>query len=87
MLDQYNRAYLYTGERHEQIPVAITVELVFDGIEEMGWTSETVHDEEFVAEEHRKFREAGWTVITTATPGSAQLFAEPGKEEDASREA
>jgi hypothetical protein len=47
---------------------------VFEGIEEMGWTRETAYDEEFVAEKHRQLREAGWTVITTGTPGSGQLL-------------
>jgi hypothetical protein len=66
--------YVYTGDGHALIPVAIAVERVFDGIEEMGWTRETAYDEEFVAEKHRQFREAGWTVITTGTPGSADLL-------------
>ncbi len=74
MLDQLNRAYRYTGDGHERIPVAIAVERVFDGIEEMGWTRETAYDEEFVAEKHRQLREAGWTVITTGTPGSGELL-------------
>lgn len=74
MLDQHNRAYRYTGDSHVQIPVALAVERVFAGIEEMGWTRETTYDEEFVAEKHRQFREAGWTVITTATPGSGDLL-------------
>lgn len=73
MLDQHNRAYRYTGESHVQIPVALAVEWVFEGIEEMGWTRETAYDEEFVAEKHRQLREAGWTVITTGTPGSGEL--------------
>lgn len=74
MLDQYNRAYVYTGESHVQIPVAVAVEVVFEGIEEMGWTRETVYDEDFVAEKHRQLREAGWTVISTGTPGSGELL-------------
>lgn len=74
MLDQHNRAYMYTGESHVQIPVAVAVELVFEGIEEMGWTRETVYDEEFVAEKHRQLREAGWTVISTGSPGSGELL-------------
>jgi hypothetical protein len=74
MLDQYNRAYRYTGDSHVRIPVALAVDLVFEGIEEMGWTRETAYDEEFVAEKHRQLREAGWTVITTGTPGSGQLL-------------
>lgn len=76
MLDQHNRAYLYTGERHVQIPVALAVEQVFDNIEEMGWTRETAYDEEFVAEKHRQLRAAGWTVISTGTPGSGELLRE-----------
>ena len=71
MLDQHNRAYRYTGKDHIQIPVALAVEWVFDGIEEMGFDRETRYDEEFVAEKHRKLREAGWTVISTAAPSSA----------------
>jgi hypothetical protein len=76
MLDQHNRAYRYAGDGHLQIPVAVAVERVFEGIEEMGWTRETAYDEEFVAEKHRQFREAGWTVITTGTPGSSELLRE-----------
>jgi hypothetical protein len=86
MLHQHNRAYRYSGEGHVRIPVAAAVEAVFEGIEEMGWSRETIYDEEFVAEKHRKLREAGWTVITTGTPGSGELldalddgpFASPG---------
>lgn len=74
MLDQYNRAYRYTGEGHVRIPVAVAVERVFEDIEEMGWTRETAYNEEFVAEKHRQLREAGWTVITTAAPGSGELL-------------
>jgi len=74
MLDQFNRAYFYTGDGHARIPVAVAVEHVFDGIEEMGWTRETAYNEEFVAEKHRQLREAGWTVITTGTPGSEELL-------------
>lgn len=76
MLDQNNRTYLYTGEDHVQIPVAVAVERVFEGIEEMGWTRETAYDEEFVAEKHRLLREAGWTVISTGAPGSGELLRE-----------
>jgi len=68
MLDQHNRAHRYTGDGHVQIPVALAVDLVFEGIEEMGWTRETAYNEEFVAEKHRKLWEAGWTVITTELP-------------------
>lgn len=74
MLDQHNRAYRYDGERHVQIPVAVAVDLVFEGLEEMGWTRETRYDEEFVAEKHRQLREAGYTVITTAAPGSGEML-------------
>lgn len=49
---------------------------MFEGIEEIGWTRETADNEEFVAEKHRELREAGWTAITTATPGSSQLLRE-----------
>ena len=66
-LDQTNRAYRYTEDGYVQTPVALAVESVFDGIEEMGWTRETRYDEEFVAEKHRLLAEAGWTVISTAT--------------------
>ena len=59
-----------------QIPVALAVEWVFDGLEEMGFDRETRYDEEFVAEKHRKLREAGWTVISTAAPSSAELATE-----------
>ena len=52
------------------------IERVFEEIEEMGWTRETAYNEEFVAEKHRQLREAGWTVITTGTPGSAELLRE-----------
>jgi hypothetical protein len=76
MLDQHNRAWRYTGDGHVQIPVALAVERVFEEIEEMGWTRETAYNEEFVAEKHRQLREAGWTVITTGTPGSAELLRE-----------
>jgi hypothetical protein len=75
-LDQDNRAYRYTGDGYIQIPVALAVEQVFDGIEETGWSRETRYDEEFVTEKHRKMRGAGWTVISTAAPGSAELLAE-----------
>lgn len=76
MLDQYNRAYRYDGTGHVQIPVALAVERVFEGLEEMGYSRETRYDEEFVAEKHRKLREAGYTVITTAAPGSGELMDE-----------
>jgi len=74
MLDQHNRAWRYTGESHVRIPVAVAVERVFEDLKEMGWTRETPYDEEFVAEKHRRYREMGWTVITTATPGSDDLL-------------
>lgn len=73
MLDQRNRAYRYAGDGHVQIPVAIAVDRVFEGLEEMGWTRETRYDEEFITEKHRRWREAGWTLISTAAPGSAEL--------------
>jgi hypothetical protein len=76
MLDQHNRAYRYTGDGHVRIPVALAIDHVFAGIEEMGWSRETAYDEEFVAEKHRQLREAGWTVITTAAPGSGELMRE-----------
>lgn len=76
MLDQYNRAYRYDGTGHVQIPVALAVERVFEGIEEMGWSRETRYDEEFVAERHRKLRDAGYMVITTGAPGSGELMDE-----------
>ena len=75
-LDQANRAYRYTGNDYVQIPVVEAVDLVFDGIEEMGWTRETRYDEEFVAAKHRLFRDAGFTVISTASPSSAELLRE-----------
>jgi hypothetical protein len=88
MLDQLNRAYRYIGEDYVQTPVAIAVGLVFEGIEEMGWSRETAYDEEFVSEKHRQLREAGWTVITTAAPGSGELMRELEelKEDDVSDE-
>ena len=75
-LDQLNRAYRYTGDDYVQIPVVEATDWVFDGIEEIGWTKETRYDEEFVAEKHRLLREAGWTVISTASPNSAELLRE-----------
>lgn len=59
-----------------QFPVATAVDEVFDEIEEMGWTRETKYDEEFVARKHKALREAGWTVITTGTPGSGELLSQ-----------
>lgn len=72
-LDQNNRAYRYTGDGYLQIPVAVAIEMVFDGIEEMGWTRETKYDEEFVLEKHRQLRDAGWTVISSASPFEEKL--------------
>lgn len=73
-LDQANRAYRFTGDGYIQIPVAVAVDQVFSGIEDMGWSRETKYDEEFVARKHRALREAGWTVITTGAPGSGELL-------------
>lgn len=54
-------------------PGGVAVDRVFEGLKEMGWTRETHYDEEFVAEKHRQLREAGWTVITTASPLEREL--------------
>jgi hypothetical protein len=78
VIDQNHRTYVYNGDTYDLIPVALAVERVFEGIEEMGWTRHTRYDEEFVTEKHRQWREAGWTVITTASPleaGLADAFA------------
>ncbi len=75
-LDQLNRAYEYTGKGYLQIPVATAIDRVFARIEETGWTRETRYDEEFVAEKHRLFAEAGWTVISTGSPGSDEILQE-----------
>jgi hypothetical protein len=56
--------------------VALAIDHVFAGIAEMGWSRETAYNEEFVAEKHRRLREAGWTVITTGAPGSGELMRE-----------
>jgi hypothetical protein len=74
MIDQRNRAYRYDGKGHLQVPVAVAIDRVFEGLEEMGWTRETRYDEEFVAEKHRKLRAAGYTVVTTAAPGSGEML-------------
>lgn len=74
-LDQHNRAYLHAGDGYVQVPVALAIEAVFDGIEEMGWERETKYDEEFVTEKYRQLREAGWTVITSGSPFEKQLGA------------
>lgn len=68
-LDQFNRAYRYTENGYIQIPVAVAIESVFESLEEMGWSRDTKYDEEFVAEKHRQLREAGYTVISTGSPG------------------
>ena len=68
-LDRFNRAYRYTEDGYVQIPVALAIEDVFDGLEEMGWSRETRYDEEFGAEKHRLLREAGYTAISTGSPG------------------
>ncbi len=86
VIDQTNRTYRYNGESYDQIPVAVAVDRVFEGLEDMGWTRETRYDEEFVAEKHRQWREAGWTVITTASPLEADLAAELSQLEAASDE-
>lgn len=80
-LDQHNRAYHYTEDGYVQIPVALAVELVFAGIEEMGWTRETRYDEEFVTAKHKALNDAGWTVISTASPFESDIAAELEAEE------
>ena len=83
-LDQINRAYRYTGDDYVQIPIVEAIDRVFDGIEEIGWTRETRYDEEFVAKKHRLFWEAGWTVISTASPNSAEMLRDLEKPQDSS---
>lgn len=85
-LDQRNRASAYTGSEYVQIPVAEAIDLVFGGLQEMGWDRETRYDEEFVAGRHRRFREAGYTVISTAAPGSRKLVDEQDHVVDVSDE-
>ena len=86
VIDQANRTYQFNGESYDQIPVALAVDQVFAGLEDMGWTRETRYDEEFVAEKHRQLREAGWTVITTASPMEAELAQALDQLQDASDE-
>lgn len=64
-LDGDGRAYRYTGSGYMEITLAEAVEWVFDGIEAMGWSRETVYDDEFRATKYRALAEAGWTMITT----------------------
>ncbi len=75
-LDQDNKAYRFTGTDYIQIPVAEAIDWVFAGIEEMGRSRDIAYDQDFVAEKHRQLREAGWTVISTGTPGSGELLRE-----------
>lgn len=86
VIDQINRTYQYNGDSYDLIPVAVAVERVFEGLADMGWTRETRYDEDFVTEKHRQLREAGWTVITTASPMEAELAQELGRLENASDE-
>jgi hypothetical protein len=80
-LDQLNRAYRYTEDGYIQLPVALATAVVFEGLEEMGWSRETKYDEEFVAEKHRLLREAGYTVISTGSPGALWPDDDPVREE------
>ncbi|MEA1903229.1 MAG: hypothetical protein U9N56_06860 [Actinomycetota bacterium] len=68
-LDQNGNAYRFTNPGYEWIPMAFAVELVFGGLEEMGHTRETKYDEEFVRMKHQAYRDAGYTVISTAQLG------------------
>lgn len=72
-LDHSGRAYRYTRSGYVEMPLDEAIDWVFDGVEEMGWSRETVYDDEFRAEKYRAFREAGWTVIT-ARPGSSHVL-------------
>ncbi len=85
VIDQTNRTYVFNGSSYELIPVALAVELVFDGLEELGSTRTTRYDDAFIAEKYRALREAGWTVISTASPFEAQL-AEALEEFDSSED-
>ncbi len=62
-LDNSGHAYLYRGDRYEEVPVGDAVDRVFEDIEEMGYTRETPYTEEYRREKYRRAGEAGWTVI------------------------
>jgi len=56
-LDHTGHAYLYRGDRYEDIPVD-------EAIEAMGCTRQTPYTEEYRREKYRRAREAGWTIIS-----------------------
>ena len=66
-LDHSGGAWRATDDGYERIPLTEAIDHVFEGLEEMGWTRETVYDEEFIRRKHEALRKAGWTVITTAS--------------------
>ena len=73
-LDQDGGAYEYDGEGYIPVELDFAVERVLEGLEDMGWTRETVYDEAFIARKYAALREAGWTVITSApTAGTSPL--------------
>lgn len=67
-LDSDAQTYRYTGSGYIPIGLEEALDWVFEGLEEMGWTRDTVYDDDFVAKKYAALREAGWTVITTGSP-------------------
>ena len=69
-LDNEGRAYTYDSrtDRHREIALDVAVDYVFEDIEEMGYTRETVLTDEVMAERRQRLADAGWTIVT-ATPG------------------
>lgn len=65
-LDLDGNAYAYNAStrRYQLISRQQAIDTVFDGLEESGWTRETVYDDEFIAAKHKALQKAGWTVLS-----------------------
>lgn len=73
-LDEDANAYSYDAdtETYERIPLPMAIELVFDGLEEMGYKRSSPYDDAAIEEKNRRLAEAGWNVVTVDPSGGDQ---------------
>ena len=79
-LDEHDHAYKLTNVGYRRVSIEEAIDWVFENIEGMGWSRETVYDVDFVARRCEALREAGWTVITTGMPVTKTATLRDGEE-------
>ena len=70
-LDEAGRAYRYLGStnRYEPMDINEAIEAVFEGLEWMRQSRESIYDEEAVRIRDEQLSAAGWTIIRTTPEG------------------